>query len=84
VRVCVSGARCVPGTAHSPFPSGAIPVMTHPIVGVIVYMLLTLLGSINRSGTFFCVTIATLSFPRHATDVRPEADAAALKAYSIW
>jgi hypothetical protein len=36
----------------------------------------------RRSGTFFCVTTATLSLPRTATDVRPSLYAA-LKAYSI-
>ena len=44
-------------------------------------MCVTLLGSISLSGTFFCVTTATLSFPRTPMLVMPE-DLTALKAYS--
>lgn len=40
-------------------------------------------GSMSRSGTFFCVTTTAEFLPRRETPVKPEADDAALKAYSI-
>ena len=44
--------------------------------------LVTLSGSISLSGTFFCVTKQTLSFPRTPMAVRP-AVLTALNAYSV-
>lgn len=56
----------------------------HPILGVMVNMWEMDLGSMSRSGTFFWVTTAQEFLPRRETPVRPDADVAALKAYSIW
>ena len=49
--------------------------------GVILWMLLTLDGSVSLSGTFFCVTKHTASFPRIASAVIPGVFAV-LNAYS--
>lgn len=56
--------------------------MSMPMRLVILWMWLTEDGSMSLSGTFFCVTQVTESFPRMAMLVSP-ADLAALKAYSV-
>jgi len=59
-------------------------VARQPILGVMAKMWEMDLGSMSLSGTFFCVTTTQEFLPRRETPVRPDADAAALKAYSIW
>ena len=54
-----------------------------PILGVMLNMCEMEDGSIKRSGTFFWVTTAQEFLPRRDTPVRPDAEEAALKAYSI-
>jgi hypothetical protein len=47
------------------------PVVSMPMLGVILWMFVTLDGSVSLSGTFFCVTKHTQSFPRTAMAVIP-------------
>ena len=57
------------------------PVMTQPILSVMLNTWVTESGSTSLSTTFFCVITTALLSPRTATDVRPGARAA-LNAYS--
>lgn len=54
-----------------------------PILGVMLNIWEMDLGSMRRSGTFFWVTTQDVLAPRREIPVRPEADVAALNAYSI-
>ena len=64
--------------------SAVIPVARTPMRDVTAWMWETEDGTTRRSGTLRCVTTTQESEPRNAIPVRPEADDAALKAYSIW
>jgi len=55
----------------SDFASVIIPVTSIPRFLVMGNMCVMLVGSSSLSGTFFCVTIQTLSFPRTAIPVKP-------------
>lgn len=54
-----------------------------PTLGVMVKRCEMDFGSMSRSGIFFWVTTTAEDWPRRETPVRPEAEEAALKAYSI-